>query len=128
MKSNSTMKKHIGKTDPGDRFSCALCGDRQIHSGIIFKGHCICGKCVAYIYSGTLAGDGKNEVMTVEPGQIRSFRTPAAEIPDAESWAAESRDRYGAETEPGRPADPAEESPSEKNGEKKNENGTSPPS
>ena len=82
MKSNSTMKKHIGKTDPGDRFSCALCGDRQIHSGIIFKGHCICGKCVAYIYSGTLAGDGKKEVMTFEPGQIRSFRTPAAEIPD----------------------------------------------
>ena len=52
------MKKHISK-DLFDRYACALCGDEDIYSGLIFKGHFVCEDCVEYVSSGTVTDDGK---------------------------------------------------------------------
>ena len=52
------MKKHICK-DLFDRYACALCGDEDIYSGIIFKGHFVCEDRVEYVSSGTMTDDGK---------------------------------------------------------------------
>lgn len=51
MKMNNTTKKHAEKTYRSEHFSCALCGGRDISSGIIFRGRCICGRCAEYIRS-----------------------------------------------------------------------------
>ena len=95
------MKKHIGKADPTDRFSCALCGGRQIVSGIIFKGRCICSECVKYLSAGSLSTDETTKAPVFFPDQFRaspsSVQTDGVKSYDA---AAESKYRYGAETKP----------------------------
>ena len=68
------MKKHIGKADPADRFSCALCGGRQIVSGIIFKGRCICSECVKYLSAGSLSTDETTKAPVFFPDQFRVSR------------------------------------------------------
>ena len=53
------MKKHSTK-DIFDQYACALCGDKDIYNGIIFKGHFVCEDCVEYVSSGTVTADGEN--------------------------------------------------------------------
>lgn len=66
MKSSSTTRKH-GKKDLLDKYSCALCGDEDIYSGIIFKGHFVCEDCVEYVSSGTMTKDGQIVFVEKEP-------------------------------------------------------------
>ena len=37
---NSTEKNP--EKNSSDRFSCYLCGEDEVYSGIVFKGHCVC--------------------------------------------------------------------------------------
>lgn len=53
------MKKHSTK-DIFDQYACALCGDKDIYNGIIFKGHFVCEDCVEYVSSGTVTADDEN--------------------------------------------------------------------
>ena len=107
------MKKHIGKADPADRFSCALCGGRQIVSGIIFKGRCICSECVKYLSAGSLSTDETTKAPVFFPDQFRVSRHLCKH---AESYnaAAESKYRYGAETKPAETAKRQEKRKQEK--------------
>lgn len=109
------MKKHIGKADPTDRFSCALCGDRQIVSGIIFKGRCICSECVKYLSAGSLSTDETTKAPVFFPDQFR-VSPSSVQTDDAESYdaAAESKYRYGAETKPAETAKRQEKRKQEK--------------
>ena len=50
-----------------DKYSCALCGDEDIYSGIIFKGHFVCEDCVEYVSSGTITEDGQIVFAEKEP-------------------------------------------------------------
>ena len=57
-----TIKKSAEKTPAkgdSDRFSCYLCGEDEVYSGIVFKGHCVCEDCVEYVCSSTLTKDGQ---------------------------------------------------------------------
>lgn len=66
MKSSSTTRKH-SKKDLFDKYSCALCGDEDIYSGIIFKGHFVCEDCIEYVSSGTITEDGQIVFAEKEP-------------------------------------------------------------
>ena len=66
MKSSSTTRKH-SKKDLFDKKTSALCGDEDIYSGIIFKGHFVCEDCVEYVSSGTITEDGQIVFAEKEP-------------------------------------------------------------
>ncbi len=44
------MIKNTKKTIP-EKVSCALCGEEDVYSGIVFKGFCVCEECVEYMSS-----------------------------------------------------------------------------
>lgn len=85
-----TIKKSAEKIPAkgdSDGFSCYLCGEDEVYSGIVFKGHCVCEDCVEYVCSGTLTKDGQ---IVFPPVDASSEEKPAE--PESASMASEAEE------------------------------------
>ena len=77
---NSAEKNRL--KDGSDRFSCYLCGEDEVYSGIVFKGHCVCEDCVEYVCSSKWTEDGE---IVFPSEETASRETPREEVFPAES-------------------------------------------
>ena len=80
---NSTEKNP--EKNSSDRFSCYLCGEDEVYSGIVFKGHCVCEDCVEYVCSGKMTEDGR----LIFPPEEQSSNEKSAKTP-SDSETAEN--------------------------------------
>ena len=55
----SDSKEKYKVHDLSDKAPCTLCGENEIYSGIVLKGHFVCEDCVEYVASGRVTDDGK---------------------------------------------------------------------